>query len=125
MSSESESSVELAKKIEATEKKIRHLDRELESIGKLAARDLKHRLAALRIEEHALKRNFAELSNSYPPDGKKRRKVETLLHHIEAEEEELEHEAEIRSRGNSKSPEALFRSLSRFFNRDRFRRKRN
>jgi predicted RNase H-like nuclease (RuvC/YqgF family) len=117
MSSKTESSVELAQKIEATERKIQELERELESIGKLASRDLERRLAALRVEECALKRNFEEMGHSYPPDAEKVRKVESLLHHIEAEEEELEHEAEFRRRGNLTTLEFAFRSLGRFFDR--------
>ncbi len=89
----------LAEKIEATDTKLHALEKELEAIGEPAYEALHDRLEAIKIEEHALQRNFAELRQSDTPDEGRMRKVETLLHHIEAEEAGLEHDADFLHNG--------------------------
>lgn len=117
MSSNPEITVGLARKIEATDIKIQTLDKDLESIGELATHSLQHRLAALKVEEHALQRNFAELQRNPFPEREKVRKVESLLHHIESEEEAIEHEAAFLSQGNLTTLELAYRFGSRFYDR--------
>lgn len=117
MSSKSEITAELAEKIDATEDKLRSLNEELESIGEPASLTLQHRLAAITVEEHALQRNFAEARQSDPDtlDEAKVRKVETLLHHVEAEEAALEHEVEFLHQGSPSTLEFAYRIGSRIF----------
>lgn len=83
----------LAQKISQSEAKLNRLEHEIEEIGQPAAQDLTSRMAALKIEENALKRNFAEARQSTEPDTGKLQKIDTLLRHIEQEESSVEHEA--------------------------------
>jgi chromosome segregation ATPase len=85
----------LAGKIEATERKLQELAIEIEEIGEPASGMVRHRLEALKIEESALQRNFAEAQSAVKPGGERMRKIDTLLHHIEKEEASLEHEADF------------------------------
>ena len=117
MSSNPESTVGLAEQIEATDKKIQSLNEDLASIGELASHSLRHRLEAIKVEEHALQRNFAELRGNPELDQEKVRKVETLLHHIEAEEAALEHEAAFLNQGNRTTLEFVFQFGSRAYDR--------
>ena len=95
MNSKPESNEGLAEQIGATEKKLQDLNKDVQKIGGPAASNLRHRLAAVEIEEHALQRNFAEASSEGKSDLRRMRRVETLLHHIEAEEAAIEHEADF------------------------------
>jgi hypothetical protein len=85
----------LAKKIEATERKLRELAEEIDEIGEPASGTLCKRLEAISIEEHALQRNFAEAELAEEADAVKMQKIGTLLHHVEVEESSLEHEADF------------------------------
>jgi regulator of replication initiation timing len=84
----------LAEKIQQAEAKLNKLAHEIEEIGQPAAQELSPRVTALKIEENALKRNFAESQQSAEPDPTKMQKIKTLLHHIEREESAVEHDAE-------------------------------
>ncbi len=95
MNSKPESNESLAEKIGATEEKLQALNKDVQKIGGPAASNLKHRLEAVEIEEHALQRNFAEVSSKGKTDRRRMRRIETLLHHIEAEEAAIEHEADF------------------------------
>lgn len=115
MNTEPESTDRLAEKIEASDKKLHALAEELAEIGEPATHDLQHRLDAIEVEEHALKRNFAEMRQSGTQDEDKARKVETLLHHIEAEEDALQHEADFLHQGSPSTLEFAYRIGSRVF----------
>ena len=115
MSHEPESKDRLAEKIDATEEKLNALHRDVESIGEPASRDLQHRLEAIDVEEHALQRNFAELQKGEATDETKLRKIETLLHHIEAEEAAVGHEADFLHQGAPSTLDLAYRVGSRCF----------
>ena len=115
MSHQPDSKGRLAEKIDATEKKLQALHVEVESIGEPASSDLQHRLEAIDVEEHALQRNFAELQEGKATDEKKLRKIEALLHHIEAEEANLHHEAEFLNQGAPSTLDLAYRIGSRCF----------
>jgi hypothetical protein len=85
----------LAGKIEATERKLQELAREIDEIGEPASGTVSHRLQALEIEERALQRNFAEAQLDVRSGGVRMGKIDSLLHHIEMEEASLEHEADF------------------------------
>ncbi|NNM30923.1 MAG: hypothetical protein HKO57_15495, partial [Akkermansiaceae bacterium] len=85
----------LAEEIEATQEKLDALEKEIEEIGEPAAHELTKRLDALKVEERALRRNFAEALAESAPDEERLEKVQKLLTHIEAEEAALEHEADF------------------------------
>ncbi len=76
----------LAVKILEAETKLERLEQEVGEIGEPAGRGLRRRLEALRIEENALKRNFAESRQRGESDSARMEKIETLLRHIEDEE---------------------------------------
>ena len=106
----------LADKIEATDTKLHELETELEAIGEPAYEALHDRLEAIKVEEHALQRNFAEIRQSEVPDEGRMRKVEALLHHIEAEEAELEHDADFLHNGAPSTLNLAYRIGSCFLN---------
>ena len=106
----------LAEKIDATDVKLKVLNKEVESISEPASNCLKHRLAAVEIEEHALQRNFAEVCQSKKQDKKLVIQVETLLHHIESEESAIEHEAEFLGQGAPSTLEFAYLIGSRIYN---------
>lgn len=85
----------LAKKIAESEARLQNLEWEIEEIGQPAARELKHRLDSLKIEEHALKRNLAEALGMDEPGESRMAKIETLLAYIGREEAAVEREAEF------------------------------
>lgn len=91
----------MAGEIEATETKLHELEKEIAEIGEPAACTLRNRLEALKIEEHALQRNFSEAqpAGAGPPDKARMRKVIALLHHIEREELSIQHEADFLQQG--------------------------
>lgn len=95
MTTKLDKSKALAEEITHSEEKLEELEKELQEIGKPAASALRHRLDALKIEEHALQRNFAEAQVRDTPDHGRMEKVESLLHHIEREEASIEHEADF------------------------------
>ncbi len=115
MSYDPDKMVRLAEKIDATERKLNALHKEVESIGGPASNALKPHLDAIRVEEHALQRNFAELNRQEQPDEQKLRKVESLLHHVEAEEAALEHEAEFLHQGAPSTLDLAYRIGSKVF----------
>lgn len=85
----------LADKIAEVEAKLEALEQEIAEIGMPAAADLKRRTDALRVEEHALKRNIEESLALDEPDSVRVAKIEALLRHIESEESDVEHEADF------------------------------
>lgn len=90
---------ELAAKIEEAELKIESLETQIEEIGQPAASELKRRLEAIKVEERALKRNFAETRGGGESAQSKMAKVEALLRHIEREELSVEREAAFLHQG--------------------------
>jgi len=106
----------LAEKIEATDNKLHALEKELEAFGEPAYEALHDRLETIKIEEHALQRNFAEIRQSETPDEERMRKVEALLHHIEVEEAELEHDADFLHHGAPSTLNLAYRIGSCFLN---------
>lgn len=84
-----------AEKIAVTEEKLESLEREIEDIGQPAAANLQRRLEALKVEEHALQRNFVECQEAGKNTPHRREQMESLLEHIEKEEASLEHEADF------------------------------
>ncbi len=107
----------LADEIEATLRKLAKLEKEIEEIGEPAAGALRHRLEALQVEEHALQRNAGELKTGKAGrrNAVRARKLETLLHHIEAEESSLEHDADFLHQASPTTLEFAFRCGSRVF----------
>ncbi|MES2438849.1 MAG: hypothetical protein V4584_07275 [Verrucomicrobiota bacterium] len=93
MNSDLENPSPLAEKILVVEAKLEALEQEIKEIGQPAAQELQRRLDALKIEDHALKRNFEESQRRGEPDSVRMAKIEALLRHIEREEESVEREA--------------------------------
>jgi hypothetical protein len=85
----------LAAKIAEAETKLEQLEVEIEEIGMPAATGLRRRVYALQIEEKALKRNFEESIRRGEPDSVRMAKIETLLRHIENEEDSVGHDADF------------------------------
>jgi hypothetical protein len=83
----------LALEISHVEAKLCRLEQEVAEIGQPAGHALQLRLDALKIEDHALKRNFEEARRLPQLDSAKMLKIERLLHHIEREERSVEQEA--------------------------------
>ena len=94
MKTNPEKSKKLAEEIAQTEEKLHDLEREIAAIGAPATHALQKRLDALKIEEHALQRNF-HTALEEEDDEQRMEKVETLLHHIEHEEASVQHEADF------------------------------
>lgn len=84
-----------AVKIAETEAILEKLEAEITEIGMPAAAHLEKRLAALKIEENALKRNFEEVQSGSDVDIERLAKIDLLIHHIRNEEASLEHEADF------------------------------
>lgn len=93
----------LAAKILEAETKLEHLAAEIDEIGQPAAQELLRRLEVLKIEESALKRNFAESLARNEPDSVRMQKIEVLLQHIEDEENSLRHDADFLNQANPSS----------------------
>lgn len=93
MTSSNETPSALAAKIALAETRLDRLDEKISEIGQPAGHELRRRLEALRIEENALKRNFEESMARGEPDSVRMEKIETLLHHIEAEESSVEEDS--------------------------------
>ncbi len=85
----------LAAKILEAELKLEKLEQEIAEIGQPAGQELQRRLEVLKIEEKALKRNFEESQLRGEPDSVRMEKIETLLRHIEREEDSVEHDADF------------------------------
>lgn len=84
-----------AAKIAETEDVLEQLETEIAEIGMPAAAHLEDRLAALKIEENALKRNFEEVQAGADVDLERLAKIDLLIHHIRNEESSMEHEADF------------------------------
>lgn len=84
-----------AEKIAKTEEKLGTLEQEIAEIGQPAGNTLLRRLDALKVEENALQRNFAESQLEGKGDPHRREQMNALLHHIEREEASLQHEADF------------------------------
>lgn len=85
----------LEEKILEVEAKLEKLEREVAEIGQPAGHELKRRLDILKIESRALARNFEESRKRGEPDSVRLAKIEALLHHIEDEENSVEHDADF------------------------------
>lgn len=85
----------LATKILEAETKLENLEQEIAEIGQPAGHELRRRLAALKIEESALRRNFEESRLREEPDSVRMERIEALLRHIEREEASVEHDADF------------------------------
>ncbi len=105
----------LAAEVEAADQILEKLDDEIKGVGAPASYALNKRLEALRIEDRALHRNLAEAQQKSGSEGEDRRmrNVETLLHHIEAEEKSLEHDTEFLHQGPPTTIELTFRGIVR------------
>lgn len=115
----------LAREIARAETKLQELEWEIGEIGQPAAHDLKRRLDALKIEEHALKRNLAEvLGIDRPDEALRMEKIEALLAYIHREEDAVKHDAdflhqsghttaEFAAQAGSKVVELCLRALKR------------
>ena len=99
----------LAEEIAHTEEKLEELEREIVEIGEPAAHSLRQRVEALKVEEQALQRNFAEAQSADLPDPERMKKVESLLHHIEREESSVQHEADFLHLGAPSSVSLAFK----------------
>lgn len=96
--SSTEARPQLAEKIAEIEVKLEKLGEEIEEIGYPAAVGLRRRLDTLHIEERALKRNIDESVKRDEPNEMRMAKIETLLRHIEAEEDSIQEDAEFLNR---------------------------
>ena len=97
MNSDDSDSKILAEKIQLADAKLDMLERRINEIGQPAGQELRKRLAVLRVEETALKRNFAESQLRGEPDSVRMGKIETLLQYIEEEEVSVEYDADFLS----------------------------
>lgn len=88
----------LLEKILQAESKLQSLQKTINQIGLPAAQHIKRRVDALKIEAHALKRNFEESQLLGDSDSHRLDKIEALLRHIEREESSVQHEAEFLNR---------------------------
>lgn len=105
---------QLAEEIALTEDKLEELEREIEEIGEPAAHALRERLEALKVEEHALQRNYTEALGDEEFD-QRMENVERLLHHIEREEASMQHEADFLSLGAPSSVSLAFKGGARLY----------
>ncbi len=103
MKSSQEIATLLQSKIAEVEAKLETLEKDILEIGLPAGYDLRKRLDALKIEERALKRNFEESLARGEPDAVRLEKLEALLHHIEREEDSVQHEADFLHQANPSS----------------------
>lgn len=102
MKATSETMSALAREIAQAEAKLQKLEWEIEEIGQPAAHELRRRLDALKIEEHALKRNLSEVLGMGEPDTVRMEKIEALLRYIQSEEASVEHDADyLRQSGHT------------------------
>lgn len=108
---------QLAEKIAHSEEILKELERRLEQIGEPAAHELRKRLAALKVEEQALLRNYSEAQEgrSHASARIRMQKVEALLRHIEREENSMQHEADFLSLGAPSSVSVAFKSGARLY----------
>jgi chromosome segregation ATPase len=77
------------------ESRLAVLEQAVNAIGQPAGYELQRRLNALRIESRALVRNYEESRNRGEPDSARLDKIDALLHHIMAEEDSVEAEADF------------------------------
>lgn len=105
----------LAEEIARSDEKLAELEREIEAIGEPAAHALRARLEALKVEEHALQRNFTETLGDGDASRERLQKIETLLHHIEREEASMQHEADFLSLGAPSSVSLAFKGGARLY----------
>lgn len=106
---------QLAEKIAHREEILEELEQRLKQIGEPAAHELRKRLEALKVEEQALQRNYAEVQEGRSHPQERMQKVEALLHHIEREESSMQHEADFLSLGAPSSVSVAFRSGARLY----------
>lgn len=104
-----------AEKISLAETKLEALAREITEIGQPAGNSLRKRLDALRIEEHALRRNFTESQQSGSAEPHRMEQIELLLEHIEREEASLAHEADFLHQSPPSSVTLAAEAGMRFF----------
>jgi chromosome segregation ATPase len=103
----------LANQIAEAEAKLQNLEWEIEEIGQPAAHELQRRLDALKIEEHALKRNLEEALGMEEPGEARMAKIEALLAYIRSEEAAVEREAEFLHQSPPTSAEIATQAGSR------------
>lgn len=103
----------LANQIAEAEAKLQNLEWEIEEIGQPAAHELQRRLDALKIEEHALKRNVEEALGMEEPGDARMAKIEALLAYIRSEEAAVEREAEFLHQSPPTSAEIATQAGSR------------
>jgi chromosome segregation ATPase len=103
----------LANQIAEAEAKLQNLEWEIEEIGQPAAHELQRRLDALKIEEHALKRNLEEALGMEEPGDARMAKIEALLAYIQNEEAAVEREAEFLHQSPPTSAEIATQAGSR------------
>jgi chromosome segregation ATPase len=103
----------LAQQIAEAETKLQNLEWEIEEIGQPAAYELQRRLDALKIEEHALKRNLEEALGMEEPGDARMAKIEALLAYIQSEESAVEREAEFLHQSPPTSAEIATQAGSR------------
>jgi chromosome segregation ATPase len=103
----------LANQIAEAEAKLQNLEWEIEEIGQPAAHELQRRLDAIKIEEHALKRNLEEALGMEEPGEARMAKIEALLAYIRSEEAAVEREAEFLHQSPPTSAEIATQAGSR------------
>lgn len=115
MNTKSDHPEHLAEEIARAEAKLEELEREIEEIGEPAAHDLRRRLEALKIEEHALQRNYEEAHHGKEASQERMRKIEALLHHIEREEDSMKEDADFLNLCAPSSVSLAFRGGARLY----------
>jgi chromosome segregation ATPase len=103
----------LARQIAEAEDKLQKLEWEIEEIGEPAANELQRRLDALKIEEHALKRNLGEALGMEEPEDTRMEKIEALLAYIQTEQAAVKREAEFLQQAAPTSTEIVTQAGSR------------
>lgn len=83
----------LAARLAEFDARLEHLEKQIEEIGIPAGQNLRERLASLKIQERALKRNLDESHAAGEPDSARLEKINALFHHIVREESLMEENA--------------------------------
>lgn len=93
----------LAARIAELDARLGELEKQVAAIGDPANQELRARLEALKIQEHALKRNFAESQALGEPDSLRLARLDALFAHIEQEETSMEDDAHFLNNTNPSS----------------------
>lgn len=103
----------LAARIAELDARLASLEKQIDEIGMPAAQELQERMAALKIQERALKRNLAESHASGESDALRVAKIEALFDYIATEEEMMEEDAHFLTQAAPSSVSVIARAAAR------------